>query len=64
MLSQFITSETGGVSDEILFCVVFLFLVLHGVHINITTFGLEGVTVLSGVFHQHIQHSWNQAECV
>lgn len=63
MLSQFITSETGAVSDEI-FCVVFLFLVLHGVHINITTFGLAGVTVLSGVFHQHIHHSWYQAGCV
>lgn len=63
MVSQCITSETGDVSDEILFCVVFLFLALPGVHINITTFGLEGITVLSGVFHQHIQHSWNHTEC-
>jgi len=37
-LSQCITSETGSASDEILFSVVFLLLVLHGIHKNTTTF--------------------------
>lgn len=41
-----------------------LFPELHGVHVNVTTFGLERSAVSSDAFCQRKEHSWNQAECV